>query len=381
MSQLDSVPVSWSELVSDFIAKHYKQFLASVVVVGVGVAGASPLLDSLREMRLPAASMRAAVGAATNDEFRSNLQPVDNVILSESPSVLNVSPRVEPDPNGGFLIADADEAQVRRYSEDGKLLSVFGRKGNGPGEFLRLSSALRTANGAIAAVEINGRLSLFESDGKHFLRSWQTGLGPVYQGTSVGDSLIVLAGRAGGRIETDLLHMWDVRRGEVVRSFFRTPVAPPGLESAFWLAGSSAVAVRGDTLAAVFALADSVYLYGLDGRLLEKIHIPFRHFRSLREPLPSMGSITGYRKWSSKFSAISRIFWTSEGDFLVHYYDTDGVSPAWRLLRMDRRGHRKFEMVDSPELLAISGTAETTLFFVDPQSLTPNVWLAAGFRR
>jgi hypothetical protein len=283
------------------------------------------------------------------------------------------------DPAGGFLVADADEAQVRRYAGDGRLLTVFGRKGRGPGEFTRLTAAVRTSNNAIAAVEIDGRLSLFDESGTNLLRTWRTGLGPVYTAARLGDSAIVLAGRIGGRMETDLLHVWDVRQERVVHSFFHTPAAPRRMRGAYALAGTSGVAVRGDTIAAVFALTDSVFLHSGDGRLLESIHIPFQHFRPAVEPLPMKASLSEYREWGSKFSAISKIFWTANGDFLIQYYDTDGLNPAWRLLRMDRQGRRVFELIDSPELLAVSAP-ESRLFFIEPSTLTPNRWLTAEFR-
>lgn len=48
----------------------------------------------------------------------------DNVYLYLSPN--------------GFLLADKQNAKLNRYSKDGKFLNAIGRRGNGPGEYIRI---------------------------------------------------------------------------------------------------------------------------------------------------------------------------------------------------------------------------------------------------
>jgi hypothetical protein len=303
------------------------------------------------------------------------LVAVDSIELDESPSVINVSPRVKPDPLGGFLIADADESQIRRYSAAGDLLTAFGRKGRGPGEFERLSAVVRTYREQLLAVEVGGRLSLFDPAGTALLRSWNVPLAPVYGAASHADTLVVLSGRHGGGMGGELVHLLDPRTGTLTRSLFPMPRPPRGMEATYAFAGTADAAVRHDTIAAVFALADSVYLFTTDGRQLPSVAIPFRHFRPLRGPVPLRGSVGDYRRWGAHFSAISRVYWTDRG-FLIQYYDTDGARPQWRLLGMTREGRWLFEDMRSPELLTVS-EAGSSLFFVEPSSLTPNRWLEA----
>src|SRR3954471_25026938 len=61
-----------------------------------------------------------------------------SVTLEESDDVVNVLIRANLDPRGGFLVADEQEDQVRRYGPDGRLLFTFGRRGAGPREFTGL---------------------------------------------------------------------------------------------------------------------------------------------------------------------------------------------------------------------------------------------------
>lgn len=304
----------------------------------------------------------------------SVIAPAHEILLTESPSVINVNPRVSTDPVGGFLIADADESQLRRYSATGELLAVFGRRGRGPGEFERLATAIRTNDGSIAAVEMSGRISLVDSAAGKLLQTWQTELGPVYGGTRLANGSILLAGRRGGAMSGNLLHVFDLETGQIAASMFPMPQAPQRLQGTYAFAGTADAAVRGDTIAAVFALTDSVYLFTSGGERIETVPIPFRHFRPAREPIPLRASLPEYREWGSRFSAISRIYWTNQY-FLIQYYDTDGIYPRWKLIVMSRRGEWRFEG-ESPQLLTVS-PKDGYLYFVEPQSLTPNHWLAA----
>ena len=140
------------------------------------------------------------------------------------------------------------------------------------------------------------------------------------------------------------------------------------------------MAARGDTLAAVFALTDTVYLFDVRGRLLERVPIPFLGFRRPSEPMPKLASLDEYRKWASGFSAISQVFWLADGSFLVLYFDTDGVAPRWRLHHMSRGGRRRFEILDSPQLLAAS-PAGGSLYFVAPGAETPASWTVGSLAR
>lgn len=321
-------------------------------------------------LMLSAAPKRAA------DRIENHLHGVREFNLFESQSVINVTPRVKLDPRGGVLVADASEAQIRRYDEEGDLITAFGRKGNGPGEFLRLATALRIGNqSSVLAVDMSGRMAVFDSAG-NVEQTWQTRLGPVYNADGLGDSLVVLTGRMAGRGESPLIHLWDLRSARLVRSFFAAPTAPAGLEGTYAFAGTSDVATRGDTIAAVFALTDTLYLFNGQGALLERIPIPFEEFRKPKEAIPDLASLDEYRQWASRFSAISQVFWASDGSFLIQYYDTDGVQPKWRLLRMTRSGERVFEVVDSPQLLA-AGPTDPHLYFVQLGAETPAAWFEA----
>lgn len=299
--------------------------------------------------------------------------------LEETAEVINVTPEVTPDPRGGFIVSDARESQVRLYRSDGKLLRYFGSKGYGPTEFQSVSSALRVPTGDLLVTDMGGKVALFDSTGAKLVRTAQAPLGPLYNSAVVNDSLVAFTGRARGRqTASPLVHLWDIRTDSIVRSFFPVPAHPEELAGAYRYSGFTDVDARGDTIAVLFALSDTVYLYDISGRPIEKIAIPSRHFRTIREKMPQDASLPEFTEWSESYSAASQLFWASDGSFVVQYFDRHGGEPQWRLLRMTRTGERMVELKDTPKLLALVG-ADPTLYFVQPDSPAPNVWAAARF--
>jgi hypothetical protein len=340
---------------------------ASTLAVGAAMllwvfrpdAGAAPLL---------------ATGEAPN-------LPVDRlgrIELMEREDAFVVDPRVTLDPQGGFLVADSRELQVRRYNEDGKLVANFGRKGSGPGEFQHLSAVVRVNHDSLLVADMSGQLSSFDADGE-FARRVDSNIAPLYDMAAWDDTLVILAGRTrGGK---GLIHLWNSRTDRLVRSLL--DVTPPSAEfaGAFAFAGTSDATVRGDTIAAVFALADTVFLFHPSGRTIEKIQIPFRHFRPLREPMPRSGShLDAFRAWSETFSSISSVFWASDGSFLIEFYDMEGMEPRLSVLHMDRRGGFLSEHNGTPRLLAAARSAPL-VYFAENEALVPNVWAVGRLAR
>lgn len=299
--------------------------------------------------------------------------------LQESDETVNVIVRAALDPRGGFLIADEQEGFARRYDSDGRLLAQFAGKGAGPGEFLNLLRVLRLSDGTIAAFDIFNKVVFFDSAGARVVRTARTSVGPLHSVTLLNDSIAVLGGQLGdGSGNERRIHLWNLRSDSLLASFFVPSLPSEAHVMAAGSAGWVGVDQRGDTLAVVSSLADTVYLMTTGGRMLERIAVPSRAFRRLdpASPLPdARGGLVAVREWFGSFSLMSDVFWVGD-TFLVQFQDRMGPQPSWRLLGMRRDGRRTFEAVDTPKLLAADG-ASGLLYFVSPRSETPNVWRSA----
>jgi hypothetical protein len=303
----------------------------------------------------------------------------ERIRLEENNAVVNVITRAKPDGRGRFLVTDEREGQVRLYGADGRLARHFGRRGDGPGEFNFLLGALRRSSGEIVAFDMFNKVVVFDSTGSRVLRTTRTPVGPAHSVLLLDDSLVLLGGEIrGGGLPGARLHVWNLASGRLVRSFFVPRGTGPGYELAAGTAGLVSVARRGDTIAATFALSDSVHLFTVDGTPLGAVPIPSRFLRRLDpQRVPKGRDVEAAREWLNGFSLVSDLFWLADGSFLVQYQDRDGPVPDWRLLRMSRTGRPLFESVDTPMLQFVD--ANMTVYFIQPGASAQNVWATARF--
>ncbi len=352
--------------------------------------------------RLVAAGLIAAAATACQDRIQPPLQVLrmepdgsldrhvswlGNVQLEENDTVVNVLARVNLDRGGGYLVADEQENQIRVYGPTGQLRGHFGRKGSGPKEFVFLHGAMRLSTGEVLGVDYQGKGVLFDSTGATAVKTFAAPVAPVQFVRLVDDTLVLLGGKGipgRGRPAGTRLHLWNLRRGEVTRSFFTPPIAGRAHTLAANVGGFVSADLHRDSVAAVFALSDTIYVFGQNGGTAEprKLPIPFQHFRPLSESRPIPGdaaSVVEAHEWVGSYSMVSDVFWLRDGGFLVQYQDREGSTPHWRLLRMRADGTRMWEEVGTPMLLAVDPRDET-LIFMKPGSLTADAWALARLR-
>ena len=302
---------------------------------------------------------------------------IDALSLEEGDSVINVTPAVRLDWAGGFLVADLREAQLRRYSDRGKLLAAWGRRGRGPGEFTMPIALLRLRpRGELLAVDVRGRLSVFDSTGSELLETVSTPLQVVTDAEQVSESLLLLVGwieRSSPR-----LHLWDIDRQRLVRSFHEPFRGTPHIELTVTL-GWNKAALKGDTIAAIYGASDTVYYFDRAGEPLGSVQIPFAGFRS---PTPVTEAArmdeAAQKAWLASFDAVSDVFWLHDG--LAILYQTNAEDGfKWHLHMMTADGKRLCDVRDVPKLLASDATGDW-LYFVSPGSLTPNELSIARIR-
>lgn len=302
--------------------------------------------------------------------------------LQENEDVVTVSPSVQFDGRGGFLVADGPEGQVRRYGARGELLWKAGARGGGPGEFSNVQNVVRLRSGEVFAADFHGRFTVFDSVGRRVVRTIRSPLSFVEDVQPLSDSTILISGILNGDHSAPRLHVWNVDRDRIVRSFFapfrraRNPVAAT-------IAGWTKASVRGDTIAAIFALSDSVYLFTTAGTPVRALALPSPRFRRVGRDVPENGDDPRTRaRWLASFDYVADVFWMHDGDLLVPYQSIvpDGAyTREWHLLRLGRSGEQKLEMRSVPRLLAVDSRADQ-LYFVAPGAEAENEWVLASLR-
>lgn len=302
--------------------------------------------------------------------------------VEENDGVVNVTPRLRVDGRGGFLVADAAESQIRRYSPTGKLLWSAGRRGLGPGEFYAVASVIRLASGEILAVDRNGRLTFFDAEGTRVTRTAETRLMAVTDAEVVDDSTLLIAG-VGERLGDDgpRLHVWSIDRKTSKRSFF-APSARQRNKTAALTMGYVMTALRGDTVAATFAPSDTVYFHTLDGRDAGRVALNSASFRRVPNAEPGR-TITNPREraeWLSGMDFVADIDWLPDGAMLVAYQGIEASQAMrrnWHLLAQDRTGARRWESRNVSSMILGTDPGSRTVFFVPHEAEAPNRWTVA----
>lgn len=303
---------------------------------------------------------------------------VKTIKLEENDDVINVVPAVAVRRDGNaFLVVDLLEARARLYRPDGTLERQFGTRGGGPGEFRRPLTGFWDAERLVIADMGSGVLQ-FSAPGV-FSHGGRPPLQPLYGAFPLTSSTALLGGRRpppGGRGRATLLHVWDLRADSLVHSFFPTP-GDSVLQVAARNFGWVGAAVVGDTIAAVFALSDTLYFFDRTGRAGRRIPLPIRSFRPMRAIPPEASDPVRRNQWLSKFLFLNSVFPLPDGGFLVQYERPAGTESRWNLLRLDRDGSTRFDVQDTPRLLAVH---QGELIFQSPESPTPSQWLIARLR-
>lgn len=303
---------------------------------------------------------------------------IDTLRLTENDTALNVQVYPRPDPHGGILVADAEEAQVRRYSDAGDLLSAFGRRGVGPHELRSPVAAVRLSSGDLLVTDYQFKALVYSARGDTVIHELAHPFFPVYDLDVLDDSLVLFSARLPGAYER--LHVFDVHRDTVIASFFVPPVARE-MESAARTVGITAAAVRHDTIAAVFALSDSIFFFLTSGHRAGAVATGSQNFRPLATPPPVGPDSRGRMpNWVASFSMMSDIAWLTDGRFVLQYQDRQNMLPRWRLLGMRADLTVAFELMDTPRFLTVHGDGER-LLFEEPTGLSPNKWLVVEWER
>jgi len=321
-----------------------------------------------------AAGAYAALGANASSSIDDYVRWEREVVFADSATSGTI--KVFFDSAPGFVVADRGQAQIRVYSDDARLRWSAGRRGPGPQEYEGLLNAVRASNGDVVALDNRGKLVYYTATGT-FLRTADTGLLPTNGSWLLNDSTLLISGRSAGDVQSPLLHVWNMRSNRIERSFFTVPPHDPALDEAYRFSGwASATLVSPDTIAVVYALADTVFLLHPDGTPIGKHPIGLRNFRRVREPEPRRQTEEAQTAWRNSYTRLSEIFRGPDRSLYVQYFNLHRLEPVWGVakLKLTSTGiETVFDVSQSPRLLGIS-PRDSHLFFLKADSLESITW-------
>jgi hypothetical protein len=174
------------------------------------------------------------------------------------------------------------------------------------------------------------------------------------------------------------LHVWDWDEDTILRSFF-TPFESTPHTDAIKMASWVRADLRGDTIAAIHPVADSVFLLRLDGSRIDALPLRIEGYVAPRPAPDEVATDMALRRdWVSTFDLISEVEWLGNGDLLVAYRRQYPDSIVWNTVLVSRTSAPSIQMLQTGQLVNVGPGDE--VLFIDPRSELPNQWLIARRR-
>lgn len=272
--------------------------------------------------------------------------------------VIGRIPSITVDKYGNFIVINRRKGNINIYDKDGKSLITFGRKGRGPGEFSQPIAAIRLNSGKLLIAEFQGKLSLFNSMGDSLIKVYKVELLPLTEIHQINDNKILLVGQNRSVEKQKLLHIFDLSKGRITKSFLKLPFSLQDYGGIFHSIAKLATAdVKDGKIVAVLTPFTRVKIFTIKGRLLKSIDLVFEHFKKIKNV--NLLSPRELDEFITTFSMISNIFWFHDNTFLVDYYRLTeferykGFVSENNLVKVKNDGRILFELIDVPDLRVI----------------------------
>ncbi|MDH5759840.1 MAG: hypothetical protein OEZ65_09650 [Gemmatimonadota bacterium] len=312
---------------------------------------------------------------AGSADFEEVFSIYSEVSFEEDDSVINVAPIVKRGRSGGWLVSDPSEGQVREYDPDGSLRLAFGRKGEGPGEFSAVMAAVPSGDHDFVVLDAVRGIGRFSGSGQYLGAERKPEFSVLYDIAVVGDGFLLASGLP-MIPESPMIVQLDLDADSVLDRWFvmRDMQVDWRLVASF---GWVRMSVRSDSVAAVFALSDTVYVKGVgaDSHVVERVPIPF----SLPWSFPGSEDLARSSRLeiSNRIRRVHDVFWVSPDLLVVQSLEKSNGEDVWTVLGLSRDGTRRFEVRSSPRLLAV---ADSIFLFASRDVRSPNRWLVTTLR-
>jgi hypothetical protein len=289
------------------------------------VEGSRPvwsLVESMQRLAILAALLAACRNAADSGGPGPAVTVADSVLLAEPDSIEEFLPlRTQAIALAGDLLLETGTA-ILHFDRAGHLLRIIGRPGNGPGEFVRISSlGLLSGDSLFAAVDARrARIIIFDlRDGA--LRREVTLTTPFYpdqQWVVSGDTVVMP-----GKLQRQPFTTWIT----TTDSIWHWGAAPPIYDSsltAYSQGGEPSIAPHDSGWLALFPADPSLHLLSRHGTPLGRVTVPAR--RRLGVPPDVVDRVAAIAKADDFHFAASLVLANhrqSNGQYLLVHLDAE----------------------------------------------------------
>ena len=266
--------------------------------------------------------------------FNDAFQIIEKIKLSQEKELISAISDFKVDNEGNLWIADNKSYRIRKYNQKGKLILSFGRRGQGPGEFIRIQSFVFDKKRNIIYLISSNRINIFNKKGK-FLKSFPSRLIKSFKFLSDG-SIIA------NEIEITEENKWYFLKKlnsnfKPIKSFY--PAHPLVYTHQFILAHAYFDIDLKDNIYAIQSEDYTIYKFDSNGKLIKKFSKKGKYY--IPPPFDFKVNKMDRRqmnKWLNSFSKITNLFTlkkkrlilveflnnVEKKEYFIDIYDVDG---------------------------------------------------------
>lgn len=287
----------------------------------------------------------------------------------------NYGSSIRVDRDGNFMVIDMQQGAFLLYNSEGDFIRKMGRKGRGPGEFEYIMHVERLADGEYLASDMTGRLTRFSSEGDEidiYNLPWM----PLTSFVALDEETVLVPAMDKQADDLMLLHEMNLKTKET-NSFFPAPFKLGDYGGILNNTSSVVKAItNGEHIYAFVTFLNEMYVFTMDGELVKKVPVPFKHFRNL-EKQENMLSQEELSEVMVSYSLVTDLFWKNNSTLIIQYWQATEVAiPDYEgyvnLAEIDLDGNVLYEEKNSTRLFDYSKGAGS-YFFLDSLSLEHDV--------
>lgn len=287
-------------------------------------------------------------------------------------NILGSIPLLYVDVNENIIGTQTQQGTIKIFDNNGNLIHTYGKKGRGPGDFMYPTSTIRLNSGNLLTADFLGKLSLFNPTGDSLIRVYKIKLMPITQLKQINDKKVVIVGRNRAAKKPKLLHIFNLSKGTITKSFLDSPFLIQenkyaGIFSTF--ANLATIDVKDGKIAVMLVPFPSIKIYTDEGIYIKTIDLSLKNFKRVKKIDKSHLTTEEFNTYLTTFSVINNIFWLNDNSFLLDYYRFIKYSRSGNrktihhLVKISANGHVIFELKNTPRL---TGAKRGYLYFSDP---------------
>lgn len=263
------------------------------------------------------------------------------------------------DKRGNFICTYLKSANVNVYDNNGNLLINYGRKGKGPADFLHPLSTIRLTSGKLTTIEFQGKISIFNANGDSLIKVHNMKILPLWEVHQIDKNRILLVGRKRIDNQIKLLHIFDLSKESIIKSFLELPFSLQDYGGVFHSIARVATAdVKGGNIVAMISTKPKIELFDNNGDFIQSIDVKANNFKKIKKVKKKL-TRREIDKYITSFSLVSNIFWLNNENFLINYFQTtefesrNNFTQQYSLAYVHANGNIQFDLSNTPKLTSI----------------------------